>query len=341
MSVENPKKKKIDFSESLLNPETLIQAYRTMLLIRHFEYAAGRKLFAGGHIRGTVHPYIGEEAVATGAFLALEKGDVITSTHRGHGHCLALGGDPVKVMGEILGREIGYCHGRGGSMHIASAEHGMLGAMGIVGAGLPIAVGAAIAYQYRDEDRVAVALFGDGASNQGMFHESLNMASIWRLPVIFFCENNHYAVSTSISYSAQIQDIARRADGYGIPGIVVDGMDLLAVYQVTLEAVKRAREGNGPTLIEAKTYRFEGHYFGEPQVYRTPSEVEEWKKRDPILLYREWLSKEGILTTEEADRIDEEVKGEIEKATQTALNAPFPSAERYDKYVYAEEDTKQ
>jgi len=330
MSVENPK----------LSQELLIQAYRTMLLIRHFEYAAGKKLFAGGHIKGTVHPYIGEEAVATGAFLALKKGDAITSTHRGHGHCLALGGDPVKVMGEILGREIGYCHGRGGSMHIASAERGMLGAMGIVGAGLPIAVGAALANQYRGEDQVVMALFGDGASNQGMFHESLNMAAIWGLPVIFLCENNQYAVSTSISYSANIRDIARRADGYGIPGIVVDGMDLLSVYEVTHDAVERARKGKGPTLIEAKTYRFEGHYFGEPQVYRTPSEVEKWKKRDPIIIYREWLGKEGILTPEEADRIDEEVKGEIERATQTALDAPFPSAERYDMYVYAEEETE-
>jgi TPP-dependent pyruvate/acetoin dehydrogenase alpha subunit len=306
-----------------------------MLLIRHFEYAAGRKLFSQGVVKGTIHPYVGEEAVATGAFLALQEGDMVTSTHRCHGHCLALGGDPLRVMAEILGREIGYCRGRGGSMHIASAECGMLGAMGIVGAGLPIAVGAALANQYRGEDRVVVACFGDGASNQGMFHESVNLAAIWALPVIFLCENNQYAVSTSISYSARIKDIARRADAYGIPGILVDGMDIIAVYQKTLEAVERARNGEGPSLIEAKTYRFEGHYFGEPQVYRSAHEVEQWKKRDPIRFLREWLEKEGVLTAAKADQLDEDVKQEIEEVTKTALGAPFPGDEQFDRYVYA------
>ena len=327
---------KARLSELSLDPEQLLQAYRTMLLIRHFEYAAGRKLYSQGVVKGTIHPYVGEEAVATGAFLALQEGDMVTSTHRCHGHCLALGGDPLRVMAEILGREIGYCRGRGGSMHIASAECGMLGAMGIVGAGLPIAVGAALANQYRGEDRVIVAFFGDGASNQGMFHESVNLAAIWALPVIFLCENNQYAVSTSISYSTRITDIARRADGYGIPGILVDGMDIFAVYQKTLEAVKRARNGEGPTLIEAKTYRFEGHYFGEPQVYRTAAEVAQWKERDPIRLLREWLEKEGLMTAAEADRVDKAVKQEIEEVTKTALDAPFPGGEQFDRHVYAE-----
>ncbi len=328
---------KARFSELSLDPERLIQAYRTMLLIRHFEYAAGRKLFSQGAVKGTIHPYVGEEAVATGAFLALQEGDMVTSTHRCHGHCLALSGDPLRVMGEILGREIGYCRGRGGSMHIASAECGMLGAMGVVGAGLPIAVGAALANQYRREDRVVVACFGDGASNQGMFHESVNLAAIWALPVIFLCENNQYAVSTSISYSTRIKDIARRGDGYGIPGILVDGMDMIAVYQKTLEAVERARKGEGPTLIEAKTYRFEGHYFGEPQVYRSPAEVAQWKKRDPIHFLREWLAKEELLTAAEADRLDEAVRQEIEEVTKMALEAPFPDGGQFDRYVYAQQ----
>ena len=326
---------KARLSELSLDPDQWVQAYRTMLLIRHFEYAAGRRLFSQGLVKGTIHPYVGEEAVATGAFLALREGDMVTSTHRCHGHCLALGADPLKVMAEILGREVGYCRGRGGSMHIASAECGMLGAMGIVGSGLPIAVGAALANQYRGEESVVVACFGDGASNQGMFHESVNLAAIWGLPVVFLCENNQYAVSTSISYSARIPDIARRAEAYGIPGIVVDGMDIVAVYQATLESVERARSGGGPTLIEAKTYRFEGHYFGEPQVYRSPKEVEQWKKRDPIRLLREWLEKEGLLTETEADRLDEAVRQEIEEVTKAALGAPFPSDEQFDRYVYA------
>jgi len=335
MTKKGTKKKRDKRPEISLDDKTLIGAYRTMILIRHFEYAAGR-LFSKGLIKGAIHPYVGEEAVATGAFLALKKGDLITSTHRGHGHCLALGGDPARVMGEILGREIGYCRGRGGSMHIAAAELGMLGANGIVGEGMPIAVGAALAKQYRGEDGIVMAMFGDGATNQGVFHESLNMAAIWGLPVIFLCENNRYAVSTSISYSTRIKDLARRADGYGISGKIVDGMDVLSVYEVTRKAVERARKGKGPTLIEAKTYRFEGHYFGEPQVYRTRSEVEEYKKRDPIPCYRNWLVKQGILNQKEADRMDEEVKLEIERATQKALDAPAPSGEEYDRHVYAE-----
>jgi pyruvate dehydrogenase E1 component alpha subunit len=340
MSKNNKEKKKREKKrgrprKTSLDEKTLIKAYRTMVLIRSFEYAAGR-LFSKGLIKGAIHPYIGEEAVATGAFLALKRGDLITSTHRGHGHCLALGGDPVKVMGEILGREIGYCRGRGGSMHIASAELGMLGAHGIVGEGMPIAVGAALAKQYRGEEGIVMAMFGDGASNQGLFHESLNMAAIWDLPVVFLCENNRYAVSTSISYSTRIKDIAKRADGYGIPGKVVDGMDVLSVYEVTRKAVERARKGKGPTLIEAKAYRFEGHYFGEPQVYRTREEVEQWRQRDPILRYRQWLIKTGIISVAEADRMEEEVKQQIEQATDEALEAPSPSGEEYDRYVYAE-----
>jgi pyruvate dehydrogenase E1 component alpha subunit len=326
---------KARLSEFSLDADQWKQAYRTMLLIRHFEYGAGRKLFSQGLVKGTIHPYVGEEAVATGAFLALREGDMVTSTHRCHGHCLALGADPLKVMAEILGREVGCCRGRGGSMHIASAECGMLGAMGIVGSGLPIAVGAALANQYRGEENVVIACFGDGASNQGMFHESVNLAAIWSLPVIFLCENNQYAVSTSISYSARVTDIARRADGYGIPGVLVDGMDIAAVYQETMKAVERARQGEGPTLIEAKTYRFEGHYFGEPQVYRSPREVEEWKKRDPIRMLRDWLEKEGLLTEAEADRIDEAVKDEIDEVIKAAIEAPFPSGEQFDRYVYA------
>jgi TPP-dependent pyruvate/acetoin dehydrogenase alpha subunit len=336
MSGKGTRKKRAPLQKTPLHEKALIGALRTMLVIRHFEYAAGR-LFSKGLIKGAIHPYVGEEAVATGAFLALRKGDLITSTHRGHGHCLALGGDPARVMGEILGRETGYCRGRGGSMHIASAGLGMLGANGIVGEGMPIAVGAALAKQYRREDGVVLAIFGDGASNQGLFHESVNMAAIWRLPVIFLCENNRYAVSTSISHSTRVKDIAVRAGGYGVPGMVVDGMDVLSVYGVTRKAVERARGGKGPTLIEAKTYRFEGHYFGEPQVYRTRSEVEKWRKKDPILLYKRWLLEEGILAPEEIERMDAEVKYEIGQAVEKALSAPFPSGEDYDRCVYAEE----
>ena len=260
----------------------LTDIYRTMLRIRRFEEKVG-ELFTQGKIWGAVHLYTGQEAIATGACAALNKDDYITSTHRGHGHCIAKGGQLHKMMAEIFGRVNGYCKGKGGSMHIADMEAGILGANGIVGAGIPIAVGAALAAKYRATGQVSLAFFSDGASNTGSFHEAVNLSAVLKLPAIFVCENNQWAVSTSARYSVPIQNIADRAAAYNMPGKTVDGNDVLAVYTAVKEAVDRARNSGGPSLVEAKTYRWEGHYRGDPEVYRSRDEVAEWRKqRDPI-----------------------------------------------------------
>lgn len=303
--------------------QTLIEMYRKMQTIRHFELKA-REVYERNLMRGTLHLYIGQEAVAVGACMALEPEDCITSTHRGHGHCIAKGADLGRMMAELLGRETGYCRGRGGSMHIADFSKGILGANGIVGGGIPLATGAALGFQVMGEKRVAVCFFGEGAANQGNFHESANLASIWKLPVIYLCENNLYALSTPARTAFPHPDIAIRGAAYDMPGISVDGQDVLAVYEAVSRAVSRARRGEGPTVIEAKTYRFEGHFMGDIGGYRTEEEIEEWKRRDPIVLLKEILVERGILDEREERAIVQSVEQAIAGAEEFALASPRP-----------------
>jgi pyruvate dehydrogenase E1 component alpha subunit len=305
-----------------------------MCRIRRFEEKVS-ELFAAGRIPGFVHVYIGEEAVAVGACSVLRKNDYITSTHRGHGHCIAKGGDLKSMMAELFGRRTGYCKGKGGSMHIADIDLGILGANGIVAAGIPIAVGAALSAKLRGSDQVALSFFGDGASNRSTFHEGINLAAVWKLPVIFLCENNLYAQTTPAWVETAVEDIADRAVAYSIPGRIVDGNDVIAVYETVEEAVKRAREGGGPTLIECKTYRWRGHWEGDPQKYRDPREVEEWIKKCPINRFATYLKEKGIHTEEELEKIDEGVKNEVDEAIQFAEKSPFPGPEEALEDVYA------
>ena len=314
--------------------ETLLEMYHRMLLIREFELAA-MDLFKRGQAKGAMHPYIGQEASGVGVCMALRKDDVIAGTHRSHGHNIAKGADTKKMMAELLGKETGYCKGRGGSMHIAAFETGSLGALAVVGSGIPLAVGAALAFKMRREDRVAVPFTGDGGSNTGNWHEGVNMASIWDLPVVFVLENNHYAVSTRVDNAIKIKDLSVRAQGYGIPGVRVDGFDVLAVYEAATEAVARARRGEGPTLLVTESYRIEGHYAGEPEVYRTRAEVEEYRKLDPIPRFRKYLVENGKAGVEQLDRINSEARKEISDAVQFAKTSPPPDPATAMDYIYA------
>jgi len=314
--------------------EKLVWMYRKMVEIRTFESKVA-ELFAAGKIPGFVHLYIGEEAVAVGACANLKDTDFITSTHRGHGHCIAKGGRMDLMMAELFGKETGYCKGKGGSMHIADVEIGILGANGIVGGGLGIAPGAGLSAKMRGTDQVTICFFGDGASNQTTFHEGINLASAWKLPVIFICENNQYGISLHQSKHQNINDVADRAAAYGIPGVVVDGNDVMAVYEAVGEAVKRARAGEGPTLIECKTYRWRGHFEGDPQVYRSQEEIEEWKAKDPIPRFEALLAEMGVLTAEEAEAIKKEVAAEVEAAVEFAEKSPEPAPEAALEDLYA------
>ncbi|GAB4539003.1 MAG: pyruvate dehydrogenase (acetyl-transferring) E1 component subunit alpha [Anaerolineae bacterium] len=302
--------------------EVALRLYETMQRIRKFELAV-IELFARGKIPGFLHTYVGQEAVAAGVCAALRPEDKIISTHRGHGHLIAKGGRLDLMMAELFGKRTGYCKGKGGSMHIAEPDLGMLGANAIVGAGIAIINGAALTAQYLGTQDVAVAFFGDGASNTGAFHEALNMAAVWNLPSIFVCENNAYAESTPQTYHQKIKDIAVRAVAYGMPSTSVDGNHAGAVYLAAREAVARARAGEGPTLIEAKTYRIRGHYEGDPQIYRTKEEVEAWQKKCPILRWREALLERGI-HIETIKAIDARIDQEIEKAVAFAEESPLP-----------------
>jgi TPP-dependent pyruvate/acetoin dehydrogenase alpha subunit len=316
-----------------ISKEVAVQLYETMQRIRSFEMAV-IELFARGKIPGFLHTYVGEEAVAAGVCAALRADDKIISTHRGHGHLIAKGGKLDLMMAELFGRRTGYCKGKGGSMHIAEPDLGMLGANAIVGAGTVIINGAALTAQYLGKDEVAVAFFGDGASNTGAFHEALNMAAVWNLPSIFVCENNGYAESTPQTYHQKIEDVAVRAMAYGIPSTIVDGNDPGAVYLAAKEAVARARSGEGPTLIEAKTYRIRGHYEGDPEIYRTKEEVESWKQKCPIERWRKVLLDKGIAseTIEEIDaRIDQELKEAVAFAEESPL--PDPAEARSDIFT--------
>ena len=307
-----------------------------MVRIRRFEEEAG-KMMENGKIPGALHLYVGQEAVASGVMQHLSELDQITSTHRGHGHLIAKGGEFSRMFAELYGKATGYCRGKGGSMHISNMDLGMLGANGIVGGGPPIAMGAAFSNKFRKTKQVAVAFFGDGASNEGSFHEAANMAALFKLPCVFVCENNGYGEYTPKANHQAVVDVADRAAGYGMPGVVVDGMDVIAVYEAAEEAIKRARAGDGPTLLECKTYRFYDHVGvrGMGLTYRTDEELEEWKKRDAIKGFEERLLQIGTLTQKAIDAVYANTNAEIEEAIQFAEDSPFPHPDELLEDVYS------
>ena len=323
----------------MLDRKIKIEMLKRMILIRAFEEKA-EELFMRNLVHGTMHLSVGEEAVAVGSIFALNREDYITSTHRGHGHMIAKGGDIKKMFAEFLGKDTGYCHGRGGSMHIADFSLNNIGATGIVGAGIPIATGAAFAIKYMRRKEIVLCFFGDGAANEGTFYESLNMASIWNLPIIFMCENNMYAMSSPVSKFIPTPNISDRAKSFSIPGVTVDGMDVIAVYEVTKEAADRARNGGGPTLIEAKTYRYKGHSKSDKNVYRTKEEIEEWKKKDPIVNFIKKLKELGDLNDKTLESIKNDIEKTIEEGVNFALNSKEPSPDTLMWYVYANGDEK-
>lgn len=305
--------------------EVLIEMYRKMLRIRRFEERVA-DLFAAGKLPGFVHLYVGQEAVAVGVCSVLSDADFITSTHRGHGHTIAKGGDVKRMMAELYGKETGYCRGKGGSMHIADMSIGMLGANGIVAGGIPMAVGAAYgAARIRGTNQVSVPFFGDGATNEGAFHEAANMAAAWKLPVVFVCENNLYGVGTRLGRVAPTEDVVARASGYSMPGVTVDGNDVVAVREVAQQAVKRARAGEGPTFIECKTWRYRGHFEGEQVDYWDEKELEAWKERDPIDSLRTSLLETDLANEDELSEVEQTVADEIEAAVEFAESSDMPS----------------
>lgn len=317
------------------SPEELIRMYRLMVTIRQFETLAG-ELFAAGKIPGFIHLSVGQEASAVGVCSVLRRDDYLTTTHRGHGHVIAKGGDLKRMIAELMGRRTGYCKGKGGSMHIADFSLGILGANGVVAGGFPIAVGAGLSIKLRRTDQVCACFFGDGAANRGPFHEALNMAAIWRLPILFVCENNRYASTTRASYACSVTDIASRAGGYNVPGTVVDGNDVLAVREVAAWAVERARRGEGPTLLENKTYRRRGHFEGDPQRYRDPSEVKEWEeKNDPLTRYATILRAEEALTAELQGEIEAQIQAQLREAVRFAEESDYPAPEEALEDLFA------
>ena len=311
-----------------------VDLLRQMLLSRHFDEKVN-DLYAEGKVHGTAHFYVGQESVAVGAIAALKEGDVITSTHRGHGHAIAFGLDVDRMAAELLGQATGYCHGKGGSMHIADVTVGMLGANGIVGGSMGIVCGAAWAFKRRGQDNAAICFFGEGAANEGIFHEALNIAAIWKLPVVFLCENNQYGMSMSVERATAIENISDRAAAYGMPGVTVAGTELDEVYKATLEALERARAGEGPTLLEAITYRYLGHSKSDANLYRTREEIQTWRKQDPIQRFAAVLEGEGVLQEDEWQRLDEEAKQRIEEAFEKASKEPDPEPESALEDVYA------
>jgi acetoin:2,6-dichlorophenolindophenol oxidoreductase subunit alpha len=315
-------------SGSQVGPSTaqLRHMHLVMVRIRRFEERA-IQLFMAQEMPGFLHSYLGQEAVAAGVCETLSRRDFITSTHRGHGHVIAKGLRLDRMMAELFGKKTGYCKGKGGSMHITDFSCGVLGANGIVGGGIPIATGAALAEKLGGTGHVVVTFFGDGAINQGSFHESANMAAVWELPVVFVCENNLYAVSTHQRRHTRLTDLAERAKAFGFPGTVVDGNDPVAVYQAASEAVERARCGDGPTLIECKTYKWMGHYIGDPGTYRPAEEVEEWKAKDPLPRFEKYLCERGVVSAQEMAAVREQVERELEEAVEFAHQSPSPLAE--------------
>ena len=315
------------------NAEQLKTALYKMHLIRLFEEGA-EDSYTRGLIHGTMHLSIGQEASAVASCMPLSDSDYITSTHRGHGHCIGKGADVKRMFAEFFGKEDGYCHGRGGSMHIADVSKGNLGANGIVGGGLPIATGAALTAKRLKTGAVAVCFFGDGANNEGAFHESLNMASIWKLPVVYVCENNRYGMSTSTERSTSVSHIADRAAAYSMPGTTVDGNDFSAVAEAVDTAVQRARNGGGPSLVENLTYRWRGHSKSDRNRYRTKDEIESWIEKDPIKRFHSQLTEHGILSNSEADAIAEAAHQEVQNGIAFAQASPAPSTSEVTRYVY-------
>ena len=321
-----------------LKKENVLKMYKSMLKIRFFENKI-TDLYSKGLMPGLAHLYIGEEAIAVGVCNNLTERDFTVSTHRGHGHLIAQGADLKKMMAEVLGKETGYCKGKGGSMHIMDISKGILGANGIVGAGIPISTGSAYSAKARGTDQVTISFFGDAASNQGTFHESVNMAAAWKLPVVYVCENNLYGISVDIRKVTATKDLAIRVKAYNIPGVVVDGNDVLEVYRVTKEAIKRARQGEGPSLIECKTYRFKGHHVGDPgKVYRLEKETKGWKERCPIKNFRERLIKEKISSEEELSLIEKDTKKMIKEAADFAIQSPYPDEKEAYEDLFVEDE---
>lgn len=316
-----------------ISKQKLEEMYEKMLLTRNFEEKVAY-FFSMGMVHGTTHLYVGEEATATGVCCALEPNDVIASTHRGHGQCISKGIDIKRMMAEFLGREAGYCKGKGGSMHIADLEGGNLGANGVVGGGIPLAVGAGITTQMKKIDRIVVCFFGDGAANQGTFHESLNLASIWKLPVLFVCEDNKYGMSMSRYKAMNIEDIAIRAKSYGIPGKTIDGNDAVTVYEETLKAREYVK-ANGPMLLVCDTYRFLGHSKSDANVYRTKDEIAQWKAKGPLKRMRQYLLENKVFAESELKAIEDRAKQTIEEAVLFAENSPYPSIDTIMDDVYA------
>lgn len=317
-----------------ISKEIKLELYKQMVRIRTFESAAS-KIFAAGEMPGFIHLVLGEEAMCAGTVVPLRKDDCIFTTHRGHGHCVVKGADLKRMMAELFGRIDGCCRGRAGSMHFADIESGCMGSNGVVGQGIPIALGVAYAQKYRKTDAVTVVYFGDGACGTGAFHEGINMAAVMKLPLIFVCHNNLYAQMTSIKWHSPIENISDRALGYGIPGESIDGNDVFKVYETFCKALKHAREGKGPTLIEGKTYRWHGHFEGDPCKYRPEGELEEWMKREPLKLCEAQLKKEKILTDEDIKKITEEAEASVEEAANFARKSPVPEVEEIFKDIYA------
>ena len=311
---------------SEIGRQLLLEMYETTATIRRFEQRAIEQ-YRIGNIRGYLHPYLGEEAIAVGSIAALEPDDYIVSTHRGHGHAIAKGHDVSRMMAELFGKETGYCHGRGGSMHVASRSVRNLGANGVVAGGLGIATGAGLAIKQRGGSEVVVAFCSDGGSANGMWHESMNLAAIWDLPVIFVLENNQYAVSTPIRDSARVEHLSTRAAGYGMPGVTVDGNDAAIVYGAMQEPVRRARAGEGPSLVECMTFRHGGHHVNDPGLYLPADELAKWKSRDPLILLRERLARTGVDEAEIA-AVDERVEQRMDEAVEFASESPGPSVDQ-------------
>lgn len=315
--------------------ERLLDLYRQMVLVRRFEEKAA-EMYTRGKIGGFLHLYIGQEATGVGAIAALRPEDYVVSHYREHGHCLAKGSDPKRVMAELFGKATGLCRGKGGSMHLFDAETGFLGGYAIVAGGMPIAVGLALASAYREDGRVVLNFFGDGAANEGEFHESLNLAALWKLPVVFLLENNLYAMGTALERACAEPELYRRAVAYAMPGLRVDGMDVLAVLEATKEAVDRARSGGGPTLLEAITYRYRGHSMADPAQYRTKEEEAEWRHRDPLEQFAGRLLADDGFTQAELDGVQGEVEAELEEAVRFAEESPeLPLSALYED-TYAE-----
>ena len=329
------KTKNEPFALTKYSPDQLKEALRKMHLIRKFEEGA-EDSYTRGLIHGTMHLSIGQECSAVGSCMPLAEDDQITSTHRGHGHCVAKGAEVARMFAEFFGKETGYCKGRGGSMHIADVEKGNLGANGIVAGGIPIAVGAALTSKRLNTGKVVLCFFGDGANNEGAFHESLNMASVWKLPVVFVCENNKYGMSTSIERSTAVENISDRAAGYSMPGVTVDGYDFNAITEAIDTAVERARAGEGPSLVESLTYRWRGHSKSDRNRYRTKDEISDWMSKDPIVRFTSFLVEHSVLTEDEAEAIEADVEAEIAAGIEFAKSSPDPLITDVSRDVYTE-----